>query len=184
MLRVIIYQPTLQVLPGKESSHPSIPVAVGAVPGRRRWVLISAAVSIPASHSLRTSTLFRSQVFTSCSLYASKHYHSLAKVAATSAVLGFSSDYPRKDSEPKYCCHTITGKFRFAARFKRRDPIRRRNCLTVQYTPRHVTRDFKIITSTAFSKLYFFPDIRTKRLLFYQRNNLYEGIWQQLFMFY
>lgn len=124
MLQVIIYYPTFLVLPGKELSHPSIPMVVGAVPGRRRWVLISAAISFPASHSLRTSTFFTSQIFTSCSLCAFKYYHSLAKVATTAA--SFAQDYPRNNLEPKYCCPTVNGKLRFTAKFKERDPIRRR----------------------------------------------------------
>jgi len=121
MLQVIIYCPTFLVLPGKELSHPSIPMVVGAVPGRRRWVLISAAISFPAPHSLRTSTFFTSQIFASCSLCAFKYYHSLAKVATTAA--SFAQDYPRNNLESKYCCHTVKGKPRFTSRLKERETL-------------------------------------------------------------
>lgn len=153
----------LQVLPERESSPPSTPVAVGAVPGRWGWGLISVVVPFPAPHSPGELAGF-AQVkdlppVPSVLLRTNTRTHTaglkLQCEAFPEITLMLVLVNPNSLLGPGE--GTLLGEG------------------TIPYTPIHVTRDYKITPPTAFSKLDFFPDLGMKCLLFPCRNSFCEG---------
>lgn len=148
-------------------------MVVGAVPGRRGWVLISVGISFPAPHSSRELADF-SQV--KCltpvlSMFLNTNTIWL-KLQLQLQFKGFS-EITQETIQKLSTVVTLLLANSNSLLGSRKGPLLGEG--TIQYTSIHVTRDFKIITSTVFAKLYFFLDIRMNCLLFSCRNNLYEG---------
>jgi len=142
---------------------------VGAVPGRRGWVLISAAISFAAPHSSRELADF-SQV---------KHLPPVLSMFLNTTTIWLKlqlqlqfKGFPEITQETIQKLSSVVTLLLLNSNSllgSRKGTLL--GAGTIQYTPIHVTRDLKIITSTAFSKLYFFLDHRMKCLLFSCGNN-------------